>query len=137
VDSQSHCVEVNLTSIGETDRLRVANPTRSCSSLSLSGGFSIFDPPVFQVSSWLTLLSQTPVCMVQLLLEIFKYFSRSAALMFDAAKSNKSNNSFQSSKRILRLVRPLPNISSQLSPLLLKQSDTVLTSRITNSSLSC
>jgi hypothetical protein len=47
---------------------------------------SIFIPPVFQVSSWLTFLSQTPVCMVQLLLEVFKYFSRSAAVMFDAAK---------------------------------------------------
>ena len=35
---------------------------------------SIFNPPVFQVSSWLTLLSQTPVCMVQLLLEVFKCF---------------------------------------------------------------
>lgn len=50
---------------------------------------SIFNPPVFQVSSWLTLLSQTPVCMVQLLLEVFKHFSRSAAVMFDAAKIPK------------------------------------------------
>lgn len=33
-----------------------------------------FQPPCFQVSSWLTLLSQTPVCMVQLLLEVFKCF---------------------------------------------------------------
>ena len=133
VDSQSRCVEVDLTSIGRLRSSASCDPTRSSSPLRRI----LFSTPLFsRFPHGSPCYPRHPSAWFNYSWNSSSVLCRSAAVMFDAAKKAHQVSTRSHQQHMLCLVpQSRKTIISQLSSSLLKQSDTVLTSRITNSFL--